>query len=81
MKEIYDFVEMEKIQSFHSVAYGFLPHITLDQLRTEKIDPVLHILLNTAKKSYLLDKNKLSQRFKDIPIVFEHYDPSLWVDL
>ena len=81
IQDIYDFVSSESIHSFHCVAFGILPHITLDQLRTTRIEPVLHIVLNSAKTSYIKDKTKLLESFGDIPIIYEHYDPSLWVEL
>jgi hypothetical protein len=81
VKDIYDYVSIENIQSFHCVACGILPHITLDQLRTHHIETVLHIVLNSAEISHIKDKLKLSNRFIDIPIIYEHHDPSLWVDL
>jgi hypothetical protein len=81
IKDIYDFVFEENIPSFHCVAFGILPHITLDQLRSTQIEPILHIVLNSAKTSYIKDKLKLSKRFIDIPIIYENHDSSLWVDL
>lgn len=81
--EIYHFASSENIKSFHCVAFGILPSVTLIQLtsKNRSIEPVLHIILNSAIDTYKRDKNKLSQRFKNIPIFYEHYDESLWIEL
>jgi hypothetical protein len=83
IKDIYDFVSSENIKSFHCVAFGILPNVTLNQLTSKRttIDPVLHIILNSAVKTHMNDKYKLSNRFINIPIFYEYYDESLWVEL
>lgn len=83
IEEIYNFISSEDIKSFHCVAFGILPSVTLIQLTSKRrsIDPALHIILNSAIDTYGRDKNKLSQRFKNIPIFYEHYDESLWIEI
>jgi hypothetical protein len=83
IEEIYNFVSLHDIKSFHSVAFGILPNVTLLQLisKNNKIEPVFHIILNSAIDTYIKDKDRLSKKFKDIPIFYEYYDESLWIEL
>jgi hypothetical protein len=81
MKEIYDFVEKENIESFYTVAFGILPSISLDEIRVSNVQPELHILLNSHISSYRIDMKTMKKRFPDIPIFFEHYDPKLFIEL
>jgi hypothetical protein len=79
--EIYDFVEKKKVQSFHAVAFGILPSISLDEIRVSNAHPELHILLNSNISSYRVDMKIMRTRFPDIQIFFEHHDPNLFIEL
>jgi len=38
-KEIYEFAKNEKLKSFHSVGFGYLPKITLVNLIEKNLNP------------------------------------------
>ena len=77
IKDIHEFVEKTNIQSFHCVAYGILPNITLIEIH----EPKFHIILNTKFKEYIDDMKLLKKRFPSTPIIYEHYDPALFVKI
>jgi hypothetical protein len=83
MKTIHDFVESNKIQSFYAVAYGILPDVTLIQLTKDKnkLEPKLHILLNSAISTHEKDMRIMRERFPNIKIFYEHYDSKLYYSL
>ncbi len=79
-KEIYEYAQSEKLQSFHAVGFGILPTTTLMECLERKIEPEHFIIVNSLIQSYMVDKKTLEKRF-GLPVVVEHHDPSLFVDL
>ena len=72
-KEIYEFAKNEKLKSFHSVGFGYLPNITWINLIEKNPNPVNYIVVNSLYESYLQDKKVLEQRF-NLPVVVEYHN-------
>jgi hypothetical protein len=73
-KEIYEFAKIEKLKSFHSVGFGYLPKITLIDLIEKNTNPVNYIVVNSLYESYLNDKKILEEKF-NLPVVIEYHNP------
>jgi hypothetical protein len=65
LKEVYEFVDNNQIQCFHSCGYDYHPKVTLAQLVDPKFkgQPNVIIHLNTSSPNYLKEKKLVQDRF------------------
>jgi hypothetical protein len=76
LKEIYDFVEQNQIQSFYCAGYDYHPKTTLMDLTNpnSNIQPNMILHLNTSSPNYLQEKTILQKRFPNYYFVYSNYN-------
>jgi hypothetical protein len=72
LKEIYDFVDQEKLKSFYVVGYDYHPSVRLIDLldKNQKLEPNFCIHLKSSIDTWIEDKKKLEERFPSYFILF-----------
>jgi hypothetical protein len=65
LKEIYDFVQLHKMESFHCAGYDYHPKTKLEDFIDPKFDGKQNMILhlNDESKNYIQEKKLLKQRF------------------
>jgi hypothetical protein len=74
-KEIYDFVEVNQIQSFYCCGYDYHPRTTLEDMIDPKFSqqPNIIIHLNTSCPNYLEEKKLIQERFPRYYFIHSYY--------